>query len=372
MKVRKLVINGYYGLGNAGDEAVLASALNEIRSIRPDISITVLSGDPPSTAKRYGVDSVQRRSFAAIKAIRSADLYVSGGGSLLQDTTSAASILYYLAIMFASKLLGTPYAIYANGVGPIRRGWARGLTRMAVEGASSVSVRDAGSMRLLEDIGVLREDIALTADPVFAMKGAAVEIVLSEIERAAGREAAEFVKRGSGRLAVFSLRDWAGLENGIPALCEMSAILKGGGFIPIGLAFQPGADEAPLKQMAAACGEGAPIIPCDFHPEITAGIFKMAAITVGMRLHSLIMSASAGVPALGISYDPKVDSLFEMLPLGRCVKVSDLKSEGPEQLKELIGELDEQGRRLTATLPSVQERAADTAGLMLRKAEEGR
>ncbi len=243
---------------------------------------------------------------------------------------------------------------------------------MAVEGASSVSVRDAGSMRLLEDIGVQREDIVLTSDPVFTMKGAPKDAVLGEIERVAGRKAAKFAEQGAGRLAIFSLREWAGLENGIPALCEMSSILKDAGFLPIGLAFQPGLDEAPLKKIATACGGDAPIIPCDFHPEVTAGIFKMAGITVGMRLHSLIMSASAGVPALGISYDPKVDLLFEMLPLGRCVKVQDLKNEGPSQLRELIGELAEQSRRLMATLASVQDRASDTVGFMLRKAEEGR
>lgn len=312
-----------------------------------------------------------RRSLSALKAMRSSDLYVSGGGSLLQDTTSAASIAYYLAMMLASKLLGTPYAIFANGVGPISRGWARGLTRMAVERASSVSVRDAGSLRLLEEIGVLRDDIMLTSDPVFGMEGAGGEEVLREISRAAGADAAEYLRGSEGRIAAFSLREWEGLEEGIPAICEMAGMLKDAGFMPLGLAFQPDLDAEPLRRISAACAQGAPVISCDFHPSITAGIFRMAAITVGMRLHSLIMSAAAGVPALGISYDPKVDSLFELLPLGRCVSVKDVKTEALGQLKGLMAELEAQKSRLASTLPAVRERARGSAGFMLRKAGYG-
>ena len=108
----------------------------------------------------------------------------------------------------------------------------------------------------------------------------------------------------------------------------MAEALRRAGFAPVGLAFQPGYDEEPTRSALSRCGDDVPMIPCSFHPEVTAGIFSLAGITVGMRLHSLIMSAAAGVPAFGISYDPKVDALYEMLPLGRCVSVEKLSAEG--------------------------------------------
>ena len=369
MKVGKLAINGYYGMGNAGDEAVLACALAQIRKADPSIDVTVLSGDPDATSGTYSVKSVPRKGFAALKAISSSELYVSGGGSLLQDTTSAGSVLYYLALMAASKLACRKYAVFANGIGPISRGWARNMVRMAVDGASSVSVRDAGSSRFLESIGVRRRDVLLSADPVFAIRPRGAEEVLSAVGKASGPAASEYLRQNTGRLAIIALRSWRGLDGGTVALCSMADVLRKAGFAPVGLAFQPGNDEEPTRSALNRCGDDVPVIACSFHPEITAGMFSLAGVTVGMRLHSLIMSAAAGVPAFGISYDPKVDALYEMLPLGRCVSVEKLSSEGEGALEDMLKSLDSYRARLSSTLPSVRQRAEGAAEFMLRKAE---
>lgn len=144
---------------------------------------------------------------------------------------------------------------------------------------------------------------------------------------------------------------------------------EGEGFAPVGLAFQPGYDEEPTRSALSRCGDDVPMIPCSFHPEVTAGIFSLAGITVGMRLHSLIMSAAAGVPAFGLSYDPKVDALYEMLPLGRCVSVERLSAEGTGALEDMLRSLDSYRSRLFQTLPAVRQRAEGAAEFMLRKAE---
>lgn len=369
MKVRRLAINGYYGMGNAGDEAVLACALAQLRRLEPAIEVTVLSGDPAATSRMYSVSSVQRKGFSAIRAIASSDLYVSGGGSLLQDATSMGSILYYLALMAASRILGRKYAVFANGIGPVSRGWARNMVRMASEGASSVSVRDAGSSRFLKSIGVKREDILISADPVFAIKPKEISAVLEAVEAESGAKAARYLEDNAGRLAVIALRSWRGLDGGTVALCSMTEALRRAGFAPVGLAFQPGYDEGPTRSALSRCGDNVPVIACSFHPEVTAGIFSLAGITAGMRLHSLIMSAAAGVPAFGISYDPKVDALYEMLPLGRCVSVEKLPADGPAAMEDMLRSLDSYRARLSATLPAVRQRAEGAAEFMLRKAE---
>ena len=50
-----VVICGAYGRGNAGDDAILEAILQEMRSLDPDMPMTVLSKDPKSTRLTYRV-----------------------------------------------------------------------------------------------------------------------------------------------------------------------------------------------------------------------------------------------------------------------------------------------------------------------------
>ena len=56
----KAVLCGYYGMGNGGDEALLAALLQMLpASVEP----IVLSGDPAQTQSRYQVEAVPRKSI---------------------------------------------------------------------------------------------------------------------------------------------------------------------------------------------------------------------------------------------------------------------------------------------------------------------
>ena len=88
---KKILLLGYYGFGNAGDELILLSLLNEIKHITPETRITVLSNNPHKTSRDYGVRAVNRRNpLALVKEIWATDVVVLGGGGLLQDTTSTS------------------------------------------------------------------------------------------------------------------------------------------------------------------------------------------------------------------------------------------------------------------------------------------
>ena len=55
-----IVISGYYGFHNAGDEAMLLAILQALRKTFDAPSITVISGNPSDTAKTFGVKAVPR------------------------------------------------------------------------------------------------------------------------------------------------------------------------------------------------------------------------------------------------------------------------------------------------------------------------
>ena len=103
----KILISGYYGFANAGDEAMLTSIVDSLRQEDPTLDITVISGNPKMTAQLHQVKAVPRFDILQVmQAMAKADLLLSGGGSLLQDVTSTKSLFYYLSILGLAKLMG--------------------------------------------------------------------------------------------------------------------------------------------------------------------------------------------------------------------------------------------------------------------------
>ena len=168
----RLVVSGYYGYGNAGDEAVLAGLLAALREIEPAASVTVLSGDPAETRRTHGVDAIPRaRPGTLIGALRASDGLLSGGGSLLQDRTSARPVAYYTGVMGVARLARRPYVMHAQGLGPITRAGNRWLAALALRGAAHVSLRDDASVDLARRLGV-RRPIEVVPDPALGLRPA--------------------------------------------------------------------------------------------------------------------------------------------------------------------------------------------------------
>ena len=95
-----ILISGYYGFNNIGDESILRTVIDNLREKLPQVDITVLSQSPAQTAEKYGVKAAARMNpWAILRSVRRCDMLLSGGGSLLQDATSGRSILYYLFIL---------------------------------------------------------------------------------------------------------------------------------------------------------------------------------------------------------------------------------------------------------------------------------
>lgn len=105
-----IIISGYYGFNNAGDEAMLSAILNALRTAFSDPQITVISGNPEITAHTFHVHAISRFGMKdIIRSIIHSDLLISGGGSLLQDVTSWKSMVYYLSIIIIGVLFRKRY-----------------------------------------------------------------------------------------------------------------------------------------------------------------------------------------------------------------------------------------------------------------------
>ncbi|MFX3634067.1 MAG: polysaccharide pyruvyl transferase family protein, partial [Candidatus Pristimantibacillus sp.] len=173
-QIRRIVISGYYGFRNSGDEAVLRSILLALAEQGPAEGVRivpiVLSADPAWTSQMYGVEAVHRMRPAEVwKALRGSDGLISGGGSLLQDATGTKTIPYYTGIIKLAQLLGKPTFIYSQGIGPVSRRWMDPMIRDVMKRSKYVSVRDAESAELLGRIGVPHGRIEVVPDPVMGL-----------------------------------------------------------------------------------------------------------------------------------------------------------------------------------------------------------
>lgn len=280
----RVVISGYYGYGNTGDEAVLAGLLATMRGIEPEIEAIVISGDPAATGREHGVRAIGRSSARGLwRALRAADGLVSGGGSLLQDASSARPVAYYTGVMHAARLAGRRYAVHAQGLGPIRRAPNRRLARYALERAAAVSLRDPDSIRLAGELGV-RRPIGFAPDPALALQPPA----------------------GEPANIVVALRPWPGMQAHLAALRRGVEGLATE--LPVvALPMQEPVDRALSEALVADIG-GASVAPATGSLEGVLSVIASARAVIGMRLHALILAAAAGVPGVAISYDPKVSS----------------------------------------------------------------
>jgi polysaccharide pyruvyl transferase CsaB len=355
----RLLLSGFYGMGNAGDEAILAALVQLFREREPGIEIAVLSGSPPTTAREHGVIAVPRMAPGAARAaMRRCDLFISGGGSLLQDVTSAQSLLYYLGLLMLARALRRPAVVLAQGIGPIRRPALRRLTGRVLSGVERITVRDADSAAELRRLGVGesgRPSIEVTADPVFALSPAAPE---------RGRELVCGAEPGSRPWVGVSLRPWPGVEAMIPPLAAaLRAVTERGG-TPVLLPLQPGEDTPVSRRLAESLGGAVLLADVPASAEWLALVGQLDLV-VAMRLHALIFAAAAGVPCLGIRYDPKVESLLARLQLAPAGRVEALDVPSLQRRVACAVDSPEAERAPAAVIAGIRDAARRNAQIAL-------
>ncbi|MCR4399939.1 MAG: polysaccharide pyruvyl transferase CsaB [Syntrophomonadaceae bacterium] len=364
----RFVLSGYYGFDNAGDEALLTAIISSLRQLEPQAEFLVISGNPARTRAVHGVAAVSRTAFLDItRALRRADLLISGGGSLLQDITGPLSLPYYLGIMVMAHAVGTPVMLYAQGVGPITRRSSRCMIRTVVNRVNLVTLRDQDSLALLRSLGVTVPPCEVTADPVFA---------LSAVQPASGRpgDLGGRTKWGTGKPVVaVSVRAWPQLGDYSPALAEVLDALAAEGSDIVFLSLHYPDDLAASRRVAARMKATAVLVEKKLGTAETMTLIAGSRLLIGMRLHSLIFAAAAGVPFLGIPYDPKVESLLREFGRPVCVKNGTLDAAALLQgARATLADWERESQAVVAQSEVLRMKARHTAELAVRLARSAR
>ena len=295
--MKKILISGYYGFDNFGDDAILHVMVSELKKHLNNPKITVISNNPAKVKRIYDVDSIHRfNSKEIINKMKEYDVFISGGGSLLQDVTSCRSFLYYLSLIFLAKYLGKKTIIFAQGIGPISTILARFLTSLVLKKVDLITVRDKESQNYLKKLGV---DSILATDPAWCLEISTEEKLLKVDKINIGVQ----------------LREWKTLTNknlNVVANILSEKFNDEKNCINL-ISLQDSHDLEIMKELKNI------LLKKDLKSEVriysglsinqSINILGNLDYLIGMRFHACLISANFNVPTLALSYDPKVTSL---------------------------------------------------------------
>lgn len=358
----KILLSGYYGFDNAGDDAVLFAIVQALREKIPEVDITVLSQQPEKTAEQFHVNAVDRWSKSGIlKAVKKCDVLISGGGSLLQDVTSKNGILYYLGIIKLAQMLRKKVVVYAQGIGPIREARNRTMTAKILNKVQAITVRDFESRAELMQMGVYQE-IFVGVDPVLGITADQVDGEAGKglLEQAAPEYSAE------KQTLVVSVRNWQNSDRYFQTVARSCDVMAKEGWQVVFLPFHY-PEDAEAGRTVALQMENEPIVLTEnYTPQQTMAILKNADLILGMRLHSLIMGATLLKPMVALSYDPKVESFMQLLRQRECFAVDSVDAEQlVTAMKNIMKRTDKQRQTLEQHVEIMSRQAKAPADLLV-------
>ena len=333
----KFFISGYYGLDNIGDEAILSGMISSLNKNFDNPSFTVLTNNALSTQSLHNVNTVEHslkkgsKSFAKniivkneigniIKEINKCDIFILGGGSLLQDLKA-----YYLPILFSqlkiAHTLKKKTVVYGIGAGPIDTRLGKTLSHSILNNIDLVTVRDGMSKQVLENCGV--QNVIQTADPAFGIDVPPQDSIdnyrksmkLISGERYIASTAYNWLHDSDLSLnATSEAQDLKSRRVRISNIFEsvVNRYDRKMLFVPTVKIDRDGYMD--IKTLMPS-SERVKVL--DYYTDFNAifAALSCSDVLIGMRLHSLILATIMGVPVVPVSYCGKGKSYLELIGL---------------------------------------------------------
>ena len=306
-KLYDITILGYYGYDNSGDDAILKSFIDHVQKYHKDLSVVVLSNNPSQTRKLYRVQSVYRFHPLKLPTILSKTrLFITGGGTLVQDGTSSRSLWYYLSMIKLALKKGAHAVLFANGLGPLTRKKNRKAASEILDRMEVITLRDANAYEQLKSLGVKKPLTKVAVDPVLALSPADLSIGYNILKN-------EGVPL-DGNIVAFCIRKWKKVKRAeeiLAALADKISLELHA--IPLFVPMQLPNDLRFSKKIVRCMKEKGYVLHGRYSVDESMSILGNTNLVIGMRLHSLIYAANMGLPMVGLAYEPKVDYFMQSI-----------------------------------------------------------
>lgn len=356
-----ILISGYYGFENSGDDAILMAILENLRSYKKDVKILVLSKKPEETKKLYGVDTADRFNFNEIvKAMKNSTLFLNGGGNLIQDESSTRSLMYYLATIWMAKKLGLKVMLYSNGIGAIDRKFNRLVTSRIINKADVITLREEISLKEIESLGITKPQVLVTADPAFTLMPCSDGETDSILE-------AEGIKKDKPLVGI-STRKWKNADKYTRQIAAAADYMyEKLNVQPVLIPMHYPHDMDICNTIASMMKHKPAIIKNKYSVPQTLGIIKSMDMIIGMRLHALIYGASLLIPVLGLIYDPKVEGFLKYIKQPSAGNVENLDYEVLiQRIEDVWNNRQHIKNQLTELKPLLLDKALQNAEIAIQ------
>lgn len=290
----RVLVGGYAGCGNLGDDAILQGLIARLRTERPDIRLSALTGSPARDARRFGIPCHDRRWLPSIfGAMLRADGFLLGGGSLLQDQTGRRSLAYYLLLVRLARLAHRRTGTLAIGIGPLLSPASERAVLRVLRSCETVTLRDPDSLRWLTLRGSDRSGLSLVPDPAVFLPPAPPLRQLAIRSRLGLPAGAKLLCVAVRPTQPPDSTPLQALAAAVRRVCGELALT------PVFAVLDPAHDLAVTRHVMRLCGGGSLFLP-DEAADLPA-LLRGASLLVSMRLHALVFAEQAGIPAIALS-----------------------------------------------------------------------
>ena len=336
-------IFGYYGQGNAGDEAILSALVDGIRTELPTSSICVYSARPQETRNIYQVDAyrffginlksiikgiLRKTRIDYIKSVVSffrSDLIIIGGGGLFFDNPETNRWIFgYINLIYRAKRFGKKVALMGISVGPLYHKGSEEAIKEAFALVDIISVRDNTSRDTLIRCGVATDRIHVIPDLVFTLKSASDERITDILIR----ESFPIKNRRNIVLTpcCYNTTQQGWLQQYI-IFCERAVKELDCNLWLIPMQRNDNHDDlTAIESIYSGLSENAKsrthILHGIYNAKEIQGIISKADFALAERLHGSIMAINTNTPVLSIAYMPKVVGVLELANLSDRIIVN--------------------------------------------------
>lgn len=362
---RRVVIHGYYGAGNFGDDIILLSIIDALRKLLPDLTVTVLTRNILPIPHSDSFNTVSRFDLKqTAAAIQDADLFLCGGGGIFQDYSGFdfedhfgaknKGLNYYAVPIEMAYLLKKTIMYYGIGAGPIFSESAKRYLKNILSWADVITVRDQASASLLHSINAATNPI-VTADPAISYGLIPGSFRLNG-QNHAGLSLRSWLFSGSQRSD--TVKYFSSMADYLTQKCGYHVVL---------FPFSESKNDHTLLQdvQQTMKTNHCTLVNKKLSLDDTLGILPQLKLLVGMRLHSIVTSSATFIPALGLAYDEKVSRFMQQTGNDDCILTFDdiSKQNWQEKANAFISKLAEIQNRLKKTVPTMQLKEKKNAEL---------